>query len=122
MILQDAIDRYIQDLALQNASPQTIHCKIAALRQFKAFFEHKGIENIEPITPQALDEYRLFQFERLNNRGRRNTPAGYNNLLIAVKTLFAFLHEQELIPLNLGTRILKGINSSNQMPVNSPLW
>jgi integrase/recombinase XerD len=105
MILQEAIDRYTQDLTLQNASPQTIHCKIALLKQFKAFCAQKGIESIEQITPQALDEYRLFQFERVNVWGRRNSPSGYNNLLIAVKTLLAYLHEQELIPNNPGTRL-----------------
>jgi len=105
MTLQEAINRYTQSLTLENASAQTIYAKISTLKQFKAFCEQKGIESIEQITPQALDEYRLFQFERINIRGRRNSLSGYNNLLTAVKTLFNFLHEQELVPLNLGTRM-----------------
>ena len=82
-----AIDRYLADLRLQNASPHTLRNYASDLEQFAGYFSPPGQH------PPAPAEFTVLQIrEWLGDLyDRRLSPVSVRRKLAAVRSLFQFL-------------------------------
>ena len=92
------IDKYAESLTIRNYAENTVKDKVRRLHCFFDYLEaEQGITAIDRIIRETVYEYQLFQYERINSRGRLNSVAEQNNALQPVKSFFRFLKEFDYI-------------------------
>ncbi len=97
MNLPEAIERYRSQLELLNYSPATIAAYVRSLERFGAFLSEIGQPDLAAVTSQQIHDYQRDIFYRPTIHGTARSPKTQNQLLVAVKNLFAFLREEGLI-------------------------
>ena len=109
--LAAAIDRYVADLRLQNASPHTLRNYSSDLEQFAAYFTPPGEH------PPAPAEFTVLQIrEWLGDLYRRRlSPVSVRRKLAAVRSLFQFLAKQGSVPTNVA-RLVKTPKAPQRLP------
>ncbi len=97
MILSQAIDLYLKQIASDDKSPNTLLAYKCDLNQFKTFFEPEGStkkQNIDVISRQTIRLYLLHLHQKsLSKRS-------INRKLAAVRSLCKYLARQEIISHN----------------------
>jgi len=109
--LATAIDRYLADLRLQNASPHTIRNYASDLEQFASYFTPPGQR------PPAPSEFTVLQIrERLGDLyHRRLSPVSVRRKLASVRSLFQFLAKHGGVPTNVA-RLVKTPKAPQRLP------
>jgi integrase/recombinase XerC len=109
--LSTAIDRYLADLRLQNASPHTLRNYASDLEQFAAYFTPPGQH------PPSPPEFTVLQIrEWLGDLyHRRLSPVSVRRKLAAVRSLFQFLAKQGSVPSNIA-RLVKTPKAPQRLP------
>jgi integrase/recombinase XerC len=109
--LSAAIDRYLADLRLQNASPHTIRNYASDLEQFAGYFSPLGQH------PPAPEQFTVLQIrEWLGDLyHRRLSPVTVRRKLAAVRSLFQFLAKQGRVPTNVA-RLVKTPKAPQRLP------
>ena len=97
MNLGEAIERYRSHLELLNYSPATIAAYVRSLERFGAFLSEINQPDLAAVTSQQIHDYQRDIFYRPTIHGTARSPKTQNQLLVAVKNLFAFLREEGLI-------------------------
>ena len=110
--LPGAIERYLTDLRLQNASTHTLRNYASDLEQFAGYFSPKG------QSPPAPAEFTVLHFrEWLGDLyHRRLSPVSVRRKLAAVRSLFQFLAKQGAVPSNVA-RLVKTPKAPQRVPV-----
>jgi len=109
--LAAAIDRYLADLRLQNASPHTVRNYASDLEQFAVYFSPPGQH------PPAPAEFTVLQIrEWLGDLyHRRLSPVSVRRKLAAVRSLFQFLAKRGSVPTNVA-RLVKTPKAPQRLP------
>ena len=100
MTLPEAIERYRSQLELLNYSPATIAAYCRSLDRFAAFLAGIGQHDLAAVTTQQIHNYQRDIYYCPTVHGTARSPKTQNQLLIAVKNLFAFLHEEGILVRN----------------------
>jgi len=110
--LEAAIERYLADLRLHNASAHTLRNYASDLEQFAGYFSPK-----EQQAP-APTEFTVLHFrEWLGDLYRRRlSPVSVRRKLAAVRSLFQFLAKQGAVPSNIA-RLVKTPKAPQRLPV-----
>ncbi len=125
MNTKQLIDTYTNALKTCNLARLTITGSIRYLNKFFEYLEkaHR-ITDIEKVTKEILYEYQIYQYEKINKRGKLNTVAEQNNALKPVKRFFNYLKEHDYIVSNPASaityarepkRLPRGILSQSEM-------
>ena len=106
-----AIDRYLSDLRLQNASPHTLRNYASDLQQFALYFSPPGQH------PPAPAEFTVLQIrEWLGDLyKRRLSPVTVRRKLAAVRSLFQFLAKNGSVPTNIA-RLVRTPKAPQRLP------
>lgn len=106
-----AIDRYLADLRLQNASPHTLRNYASDLEQFAAYFCPPGRH------PPAPAEFTVLQIREWLGHlyQRRLSPVSVRRKLAAVRSLFQFLAKNGSVPSNIA-RLVKTPKAPQRLP------
>ena len=109
--LSTAIDRYLAELRLQNASPHTIRNYASDLEQFADYFSPRN----QPAPAPA--EFTVLHIrEWLGDLyHRRLNPVSIRRKLAAVRSLFRFLAKQGAVPANIA-RLVKTPKAPQRLP------
>jgi len=109
--LATAIDRYLADLRLQNASPHTIRNYASDLEQFASYFTPPGQR------PPAPGEFTVLQIREWMGDlyHRRLSPVSVRRKLAAVRSLFQFLAKRGGVPTNVA-RLVKTPKAPQRLP------
>jgi integrase/recombinase XerC len=109
--LATAIDRYLSDLRLQNASPHTLRNYASDLQQFALYFSPPGQH------PPAPAEFTVLQIrEWLGDLyKRRLSPVTVRRKLAAVRSLFQFLAKNGSVPTNIA-RLVRTPKAPQRLP------
>ena len=109
--LRDAIERYLTDLRLQNASPHTLRNYASDLEQFVQYFSPPGQH------PPAPGEFTVLQIrEWLGDLyKRRLSPVTVRRKLAAVRSLFQFLAKNGSVPTNIA-RLVRTPKAPQRLP------
>jgi integrase/recombinase XerC len=109
--LSAAIDRYLTDLRLQNASPHTLRNYASDLQQFALYFSPPGQH------PPAPAEFTVLQIrEWLGDLyKRRLSPVTVRRKLAAVRSLFQFLAKNGSVPTNIA-RLVRTPKAPQRLP------
>ena len=109
--LSIAIDRYLTDLRLQNASPHTLRNYASDLEQFAQYFSPPGQH------PPAPAEFTVLQIrEWLGDLyKRRLSPVTVRRKLAAVRSLFQFLAKNGSVPTNIA-RLVRTPKAPQRLP------
>jgi len=109
--LSSAIDRYLSDLRLQNASPHTLRNYASDLQQFALYFSPPGQH------PPAPAEFTVLQIrEWLGDLyKRRLSPVSVRRKLAAVRSLFQFLAKNGSVPTNIA-RLVRTPKAPQRLP------
>jgi len=109
--LATAIDRYLADLRLQNASPHTIRNYASDLEQFASYFTPPSQR------PPAPAEFTVLQIrEWLGDLyHRRLSPVSVRRKLASVRSLFQFLAKHGGVPTNVA-RLVKTPKAPQRLP------
>jgi len=109
--LAAAIDRYLSDLRLQNASPHTLRNYASDLQQFALYFSPPGQH------PPAPAEFTVLQIrEWLGDLyKRRLSPVTVRRKLAAVRSLFQFLAKNGSVPTNIA-RLVRTPKAPQRLP------
>ena len=109
--LSSAIDRYLSDLRLQNASPHTLRNYASDLQQFALYFSPPGQH------PPAPAEFTVLQIrEWLGDLyKRRLSPVTVRRKLAAVRSLFQFLAKNGSVPTNIA-RLVRTPKAPQRLP------
>ncbi len=92
MMLKFAIKDFLDEREFRQVSPKTLVNYQVLLKDFHFYcVDHETI-NIEDITPTTVKSYLLFC-----QREKHNAPASINTKLTAIKTLFNYLEEIDVI-------------------------
>jgi integrase/recombinase XerD len=97
MTLGEAVEGYRSQLELLNYSQATIAAYGRSLERFGAFLAEIGQTEVTAVTSAQLYDYQRDIFYRPTVHGTARSPKTRNQLLVAVKNLFAFLREEGLI-------------------------
>jgi integrase/recombinase XerD len=89
--------RYLRWLKVRNLSARTVKAAAWKLDKFFAFLTIRGIDQVDRITTQALSDYQLSLYQRLNHRGRPNSIGYQNTLLSTAKNFVRFLKDNDII-------------------------
>ena len=100
MMLPEAIERYRSQLELLNYSPATIAAYCRSLDRFAAFLVEIGQHDLAAVTTQQIHNYQRDIYYCPTVHGTARSPKTQNQLLIAVKNIFAFLHEEGILVRN----------------------
>ena len=95
--LATAIERYLTDLRLQNASPHTLRNYSSDLEQFTLYFSPPGQQPPEPAQFTVL-QIREWMGDLYT---RRLSPVSVRRKLAAVRSLFHFLAKNGSVPSNI---------------------
>ena len=106
-----AIDLYLTDLRLQNASPHTLRNYASDLQQFALYFSPPGQH------PPAPAEFNVLQIrEWLGDLyKRRLSPVTVRRKLAAVRSLFQFLAKNGSVPTNIA-RLVRTPKAPQRLP------
>jgi integrase/recombinase XerC len=106
-----AIDLYLTDLRLQNASPHTLRNYASDLQQFALYFSPPGQH------PPAPTEFTILQIrEWLGDLyKRRLSPVTVRRKLAAVRSLFQFLAKNGSVPTNIA-RLVRTPKAPQRLP------
>lgn len=106
-----AVDRYLADLRVRNASPHTLRNYSSDLEQFAAYFTPPGGEPPEPsgFTPLQLREWLSSLYER------NLSTVSIRRKLAAVRSLFEFLAREGSIPTNVA-RLVRTPKAPQRLP------
>ena len=106
-----AIDLYLTDLRLQNASPHTLRNYASDLQQFALYFSPPGQH------PPAPAEFTVLQIrEWLGDLyKRRLSPVTVRRKLAAVRSLFQFLAKNGSVPTNIA-RLVRTPKAPQRLP------
>jgi len=109
--LSIAIDRYLTDLRLQNASPHTLRNYASDLQQFALYFSPPGQH------PPAPAEFTVLQIrEWLGDLyKRRLSSVTVRRKLAAVRSLFQFLAKNGSVPTNIA-RLVRTPKAPQRLP------
>jgi integrase/recombinase XerC len=109
--LTAAIDRYLSDLRLQNASPHTLRNYASDLQQFALYFSPPGQD------PPAPAEFTVLQIrEWLGDLYKRSlSPVTVRRKLAAVRSLFQFLAKNGSVPTNIA-RLVRTPKAPQRLP------
>ena len=109
--LSSAIDRYLADLRLQNASPHTLRNYASDLQQFALYFSPPGQH------PPAPADFTVLQIrEWLGDLyKRRLSPVTVRRKLAAVRSLFQFLAKNGTVPTNIA-RLVRTPKAPQRLP------
>ena len=91
------VDIYRQHLLVLNYSHTTVKGHLFALSRFMRYLAAQEITDITGVAKDTIQSYQTHLYEEINAKGRPNAAASQNNMLKAVKSFFAFLHEQGFI-------------------------
>ena len=109
--LRTAIDRYLTDLRLQNASPHTLRNYASDLEQFANYFSPPGQQPPEPAQFTVL-QIREWMGDLYT---RRLSPVSIRRKLAAVRSLFQFLAKNGSVPSNIA-KLVRTPKSPQRLP------
>ncbi len=96
--IQQLIETYTKALKIRNLARLTIAGNSRYLNKFFEYLEKRhGITDIDKVTKEAIYEYQIYQYERINRVGKPNTVAEQNNALKPVKQFFKYMKETDHI-------------------------
>jgi integrase/recombinase XerC len=110
-LLAQAIDRYLQELRIRNASPHTLRNYTTDLERFAAYFSPKDTEPPEPaqFTPLLLREWLSYLY------GEGLSAVSIRRKLAAVRSLFEFLAREGSVPTNVA-RLVRTPKAPKTLP------
>ncbi|HEY2845831.1 MAG TPA: tyrosine-type recombinase/integrase [Bryobacteraceae bacterium] len=110
-LLRTAIEKYLTDLRLQNASPHTLRNYASDLEQFALYFSPRGEK------PPAPAEFTVLQIrEWLGDLyARRLSPVSMRRKLAAVRSLFHFLAKSGGVATNVA-RLVRTPKAPQRLP------
>jgi integrase/recombinase XerD len=100
LTFERAVSLYLNDLRINNMSPKTIVTKSFQLKQFKAWLDLKTVADMQAVTPELMNEYKTYLFEKVNALGKAYEVRSRNSLMLCCRTLFDFLHKQGHVSAN----------------------
>jgi len=96
-VIKSLIDKYGQSLTIKNYAESTVKDKARRLCLFFDWLEAEqgtaAPTSIDKITKEDIYRYQVYQYERINSRGKLSTVGEQNLALQAVKSFFSFLKE-----------------------------
>lgn len=109
--LEEAIERYLNELRIRNASPHTLRNYTTDLVRFTAYFSPK--DSVPPVpaefTPLMLREWLSFLYEQKLN------VASIRRKLAAVRSLFDFMARAGTVPTNIA-RLVRTPKAPKTLP------
>jgi integrase/recombinase XerC len=110
--LESAIERYLTELRVKNASPHTLRNYAADFKDFTAYFSTPDSPPPAPavLTPLELREW----LGSLYDRGL--DPTSIRRKLAAVRSLFGFLSREGTVPVNIA-RLLRTPKAAKRIPL-----
>jgi integrase/recombinase XerC len=110
--LESAIERYLAELRVKNASPHTLRNYGADFKDFTAYFSPPGAQAPAPaaLTPLELREW----LGSLYDRGL--DPISIRRKLAAVRSLFRFLAREGTVPVNIA-RLVRTPKAAKRVPL-----
>ncbi len=93
----EAIERYRSQLELLNYSPATIRTQTGYLDRFGRFLAELGQADALAVGPAQLHAFQREVFYRPTATGSARGVASQNQILIAVRNLYRFLHGEGLV-------------------------
>ena len=97
MLIQEAIERFLADLATEGRSGHTI---AAYRRDLETFSRYAGNPNIDTITPALLTQFMASDNVQVGPCGAPRAKATINRYRVALKALFAWCEARWLVPRN----------------------
>jgi integrase/recombinase XerD len=91
------LERYRSQLELKNFSPLTIRTQFAALQLFQRFLGETNHADLTALTTATLHDFQRWHFYQPTFKGTARGIAYQNRVLSVIKSLFKFLHEENLI-------------------------
>ena len=95
--LDALFERYHQHQQLLNYSPRTWESQGAYLRLLGRFLAAKAIADVQAVTALTLQEFQHWLFYQPTPRGGARSAVNQNQVLIAVKMFFRFLHAENCL-------------------------
>lgn len=97
-IINELLEKYLKNLKVRRFAKRTIKTHLAFLHDFFTYLKKEhDITGVDQVTKEAIYQYQIYQYERLNSKGRPNAVGTQNNALKPVKTFFKFLREYDYI-------------------------
>jgi integrase/recombinase XerD len=94
------LERYRSQLELKNFSVLTIKGQLGSLKLLERFLAETHQPDLTACTTATLHDFQRWHFYQPTTRGTARTVAYQNRVLAAVKGLFRFLHEENIIGRN----------------------
>ncbi len=117
MKIQAAIQGFLMDWELRNHSPNTLRTYRSQLQVVGRWLEEQGVTDVEDVTISHLRAFLIYTQQRpassINPRrpaeldGRRLTTATMQGYVKAMKVLFGWLAEEEVIARSPAARLQK---------------
>ncbi|MBU1342372.1 MAG: tyrosine-type recombinase/integrase [Proteobacteria bacterium] len=95
--MKQYIKSFEQSLAVINLAPGTIKLKIWKLTRFIEYLNQNSIDNVDNITTQIIEAYRVEIYHSLNEKGHQNSVAYQNSMLTVIRQFTRYLYKQNLI-------------------------
>ena len=99
-MIELARERYRQHVQLLNYSPRTLQTQETYFNRLIEFLNEIKMEELQTITAQTLFDFQRWLFYRPTNKGVARSVAGQNRILSFIRSLFTFLHHENLISHN----------------------
>ncbi|HWQ52205.1 MAG TPA: tyrosine-type recombinase/integrase [Bryobacteraceae bacterium] len=109
--LESHIERFLAELARDNASPHTIRSYGTDLRQFLEYFSPPGAA---PPAPAAIGLLEIREW-LADLYGRGLSSVSMNRKLAALRMFFGFLHRDGLVPLN-PAKLVGSLKTPKKLP------
>lgn len=96
--IKTLLEKYSQSMKIRNLAERTIKNSIRYLHKFFEYItkEH-SVTELDKITKEMIYDYQIYQYEKINKRGRQNSVSEQNNAIKPVKHFFKFLKEYDYI-------------------------
>jgi len=100
-VIKELIEKYAQSKKIRNLSEATIKGDIRYLNKFFEYIDKEhSVTQIDRITRDIIYDYQVYQYEKLNKKGKPNSVAEQNNAIKPVKHFFKFLKEYDYLVSN----------------------
>lgn len=108
MLLEDAIEEFLLELDIKGASKETIRSYTNALKVFKEYMcDNKNLDNIKAIHIKGFAKF---------NKERGLKQKTQNGYISAIRALYTYLVEEEIVPKNLGFAV-KLVNANDKKEI-----
>jgi integrase/recombinase XerD len=101
------LERYRTHLELEGLRPRTVEAQVWLLGKFTVWCREAGLAKPADLTTELVGDYRRHRIERVNARGKKDTPQSVNLHLVALRSFLTFLERKGVVPALLKESIRK---------------